>query len=172
MDCPFDCERFRRYSVELPYPQVTIIKPNRRYAAIISGAFGSKGSEMTAITQYGIHRLFLQGYPEAFDAYKYIASVEMTHWQLLGGLIRDLGLEPRFLSYETNCYWNGSFPAYRRAYHEILEADVEGEYAAIEHYTRMIGLIDNEEIRSLFRRIILDEEKHIEILTGLYCGNQ
>lgn len=172
MDCPFSCDEYKRYSLDLPYPTVTITKPNRRYATIVSGAFGGKGSEMTAITQYGIHRLFVENYPDVYRAYKYIAFVEMIHWQLLGNLIKDLGLEPRFLSYETNCYWNGSFPAYRHNLGEIIQADIEGEKAAIAHYKRMIDQINNEEIQNLFMRIILDEEKHVEILTELYAGRK
>ncbi len=168
MDLSFNCEEFKQYSVDLPYPKVTVTKQNRRYATIISGAFGGKGSEMTAITQYGIHRFFIEEYPEAANAYKYIAAVEMIHWNLLGGLIKDLGLCPKFLSYETNQPWNGCFPAYGTNFEEIITSDYEGERAAIAHYNRMIGSIDNAEIQSLFRRIILDEERHIEILTDLY----
>ncbi len=169
MDCPFDCAEFEKYSANLPYPEVAIAAPNQRYAVIVSGAFGGKGSEATAIAQYGIHRFFLQDCPEALNAYKYIAAVEMIHWDLLGGLIRDLGLPPKFFSYETNAWWNGRFPAYAYTFGDIIKADIAGEREAIAHYNRMIGQIENPGIQALFRRIILDEERHIEVLIGLYA---
>lgn len=170
MDCPFDCAVYAQYSLEIPYPNVEPKAPNRRYAQIVSGAFGGKGSEMTAITQYGAHRLLLRERPEAYRAYQYIAYVEMIHWNLLGTLIHRLGMYPTIRSCETGCWWNGSFPAYRQKFAEIIEADIAGEKDAIAHYRRMMERIDDQAIQSLFARIILDEEKHIEILNGLYRG--
>lgn len=168
MDCGFSCEELKQYSVDEPYPEVHIVKPNRRHATIISGGYAGRGSETTAIAQYSVHRHYLRGYPELFNAYKYIAFVEMNHWTLLGTLVKDLGLAPKLISYETNAYWNGSFPANQTVLGKIIQADIAGEQDAIRHYKRMIHAIDNPEIQALFRRIILDEEKHIEILHELY----
>ena len=170
MDCDFfcDCAEFRRYSVHLPYPEVTITQPNKRYASIISGAYAGKGSESTAIAQYSVHRFFTQRYPDIFIAYKDIAFTEMIHFTLLGNLIGGLGLKPELISYETGQYWNGSFPARRSSIKETLDADIQGEKDAVAHYKRMIGRIDNNSIQKLFERIIMDEEMHIQILTELY----
>lgn len=163
--CDFDCQLFDRYRVDLPYPSVSELRKNDVYANIISGAYAGKGSETTAIVQYASHRYFTQEYPQIHTAYKYIAFVEMTHFDLLGNLILNLGSNPKLYSYETSCYWNGSYAAYKWTIKSILEADIEGEYAAVAHYTKMIRLIPNESIQTLFRRIILDEERHIEVLS-------
>jgi bacterioferritin len=157
------------YSVNLPYPEVHITKPNRRYATIISGAYAGKGSESTAIAQYSVHRYYVQDYPDIFNAYKYIAYVEMIHWELLGNLVKDLGLSPKLISYETSAFWSGRFPAHETELSRILQSDIDGERDAVAHYQRMIRAIDNQEIQDLFCRIILDEEKHIEVLTNLYA---
>ncbi len=164
----FDCDVFNRYAVDLPYPQVRICEPNERFATLISGAYAGEGSETTAITQYASHRYFTTDYPDAFVAYKYIAFVEMIHFNLLGTLIKRLGYAPLIGSYETNQYWNGSFPSYQYVLKDILDSDIEGEQAAIAHYTRLISEIDDASFQALFARIILDEKKHIEILNGLY----
>jgi|AGTN01.3.fsa_nt_gi Uncharacterized conserved protein len=170
VDCGFDCELFNRYRVDLPYPDVMVSRVGTGYAAILSGIFAGKGSETTAIAQYASHRFFTLDYPEVFTAYKYIAFVEMIHFELLGSLIKRLGLDPRLYSYEDRRWWSGEDPAYRYAIRAILDSDIEGERDAIAHYTRAIGQIPDEGIRALLRRIIMDEERHIEVLTQLYAG--
>lgn len=168
MPCFFDCDMFSQYSNALPYPAVIASEPNSLYATLISGAYAGEGSETTAIAQYASHRYFTAAYPDVYEAYKYIAFVEMIHFSLLGDLIQRLGCAPLIGSYETNQYWNGSFPAYQYAPKDILEADIEGEHAAIAHYNRLISQIDDPSFQALFARIILDEEKHIEVLSRLY----
>ena len=167
MDCPFDCTDFNRYRVDLPYPRPVITEPNRRYACLISDAFSGAGSEMTAITQYGIHRFYLADLPEAYTAYLYIAASEMVHWQLLGQLVLELGSSPQYASLQSGRWWIGSNPAYRCTPPDIFESDIKGERDAIAHYERLLLSIDDPEIRGLIRRIILDEEHHIRVLTAL-----
>jgi bacterioferritin len=171
MDCAFfDCALFDRYRVSLPYPDVEVGEANPGYAAILSGTFAGKGSETTAIAQYSAHRFFTQSYPEIYTAYKYIAFTEMTHFSLLGRLILRLGTNPKLFSYEDLRWWSGADPAYHCAIRPILESDIEGEHGAIAHYTRIIGQIPHEGIQSLLRRIIMDEERHVEVLTQFYEG--
>lgn len=169
MSCFFDCDAFNQYRIDLPYPAVTIGEPNPQYAALVSGVFAGEGSETTAIAQYSTHRFFTTEYPDVYEAYKYIAFVEMIHFNLLGSLIKQLRFAPYLYSYEAEQYWSGSYPEYRMSLKEILESDIEGEKAAVAHYTRLINEIDNESFQALFARIILDEERHIEVLSGLYA---
>lgn len=168
MDCDFSCEEFNNYRVNEPYPKVTLAAPNQRYGKIVSDGYAGRGSETTAIMQYEVHRLCLPERPDLLRAYKYIAITEMTHWELLGNLVRQLGLSPRLIAYDTCTYWSGAFPASACTLDEILLTDIDGEYDAIAHYNRMIREISEPQIQALFQRIILDEEKHIEILTRLY----
>lgn len=136
------------------------------WATSISGAFGGPGSESTAIAQYTAHSFFTVDYPEIYHAYRCIASVEVRHLYLLGNLVRDLGLAPKFMTYETNCYWTGKNPTYAYELKSILLADLEGERASIAHYEKLIKQIDSPDFQRLFQRIILDERNHIEILTS------
>jgi bacterioferritin len=145
---------------------VQVSRPNRHYATLVSGAYAGQGSETTAIVQYMSHRYFIENYPDIHTAYKYIAFTEVIHQNLLGRLILRLGLNPLLLSYETNEFWRGSFPDYQYSLRNILESDLVGERHAIAHYERLIRDIDDISIQSLFRRIILDEERHVEILEG------
>ncbi len=170
MSCEFfDCTLFNQYHVDLPYPAVSVNAPNPRWAALLSGAFAGKGSESTAIGQYSTHRFFTQAWPEIYTAYKYIAFTEMTHFSLLGHLILKLGTNPKLFSYQDLRWWSGEDPEYHQSIRPILESDMEGERNAIAHYTRLIGEIDDESIRTLLRRIILDERRHLEVLGQLYA---
>jgi rubrerythrin len=52
----------------------------------------------------------------------------------------------------------------------IIQSDIEGEQGAVAHYTRDIDRIPDEGIRALLRRIIMDEQRYIMVLTQLYAG--
>jgi bacterioferritin len=168
MLCDFNCTEFNRYRVDLPYPSTSNVKPNPGYGQIISDAYAGQGSETTAIAQYWSHRYFVKNLPDVYVAYKYITIVETTHLELLGNLIQALGLNPLFYSYEARQYWSGYYPDYQLELNQILLSDIQGEREAITHYNQIINSIDEKSIQALVRRIILDEEKHIEELTNLY----
>lgn len=160
----------QNYLVDLPYPKVEVKMTNPYYAKLLSGAFGGPGSESTAIAQYTAHNFYTLDYPEINSAYQCITAVEVTHLTLLGNLIRDLGLPPKFLTYETNCYWTGKNPVYAYKIKPILLSDLKGERDAIAHYKRLINQIPSPEIQRLLQRIILDEEKHVEILSDFLAA--
>ena len=168
MECGFRCEEFSQYRVDLPYPDVIVRAPNEHYARLISGAFAGSGSELTAIAQYTFHNLYTDGYPDVSAALKYIAAVEATHLRLLGKLIIQLGLTPMYGSYETETYWNGNYSDYNTLIGDLLAVDIQGERNAIAHYDRLLHQIRDESIAQLFRRILLDEERHLEVLLPLY----
>jgi bacterioferritin len=162
----YDYENCNAFLVDMPYPNAFIRETNTAHAVLLSGAFAGPGSEATAIAQYTAHNFYTLGYPEIANAYRCIASVEMLHLNLLGGMIRELGLHPEFLTYETGAYWNGSYPVYAYDIKHILTSDIQGEYKAAEHYKSLISQISHRGIQNLLQRIIYDEEKHIQILSS------
>lgn len=157
---------FSPYQVNLPYPKTEGVEPNRRYAVLISDGYAGRGSEMTAVNQYLVHRYYLEKYPQIYLAYQKIAAVEQIHLQLLGKLIHQLGCRPFLQSCVTNHYWNGTFPDYQCTLESILESDLQGENEAISHYKLLICQINNDQIQRLFARIILDEQLHVQILSA------
>jgi bacterioferritin len=162
----YDYDNSSTFFVDMPYPQVTIREKNTAYAILLSGTFAGPGSESTAIAQYTAHNFYTMGYPEIANAYRNIISVEVHHLNLLGNMIRDLGVHPRFMTYETGAYWSGNYPAYACDIKRILNLDIQGEMDAAEHYKRLIRQIEHQDIQNLLQRIVLDEEKHIQILTS------
>ena len=154
------------YQVNLPYPEVKGMEPNRRFAILLSDAYAGRGSEMTAVNQYLVHSYYLEEYPKIYQAYQKIAQVEQIHLKLLGKLIHDLGSRPFLQSCVTNHYWSGIFPDYPYSLGAILESDIRGELESISHYKLLIRQINDDQIQRLMARIILDEQRHIQILSG------
>lgn len=153
------------YQVNLPYPKVVITEPNLRYATLISDGYAGRGSELTAVNQYLVHSYYLEKYPEIYRAYQKIAIVEKIHLELLGKLILNLGGKPLLQSGVTGHFWSGQFPDYQFTLKSILLRDIQGERDAISHYKLLICQITEDQIQRLFARIILDEQRHLKILT-------
>ena len=56
---------------------------------------------------------------------------------------------------------------------DMLTCNIEGEKGAIDGYRHLINVCENENIRALLERIIMDEENHIRVFEALkkkYCG--
>lgn len=159
-------ESCQKYFVDQPYPEIPILKPNNYYAALLSGAFAGHGSEMTAIAQYTAHGFYIEDYPEISKAYECISYVEMHHLDILGKLIYGLGCHPKFITYETNCYWSGNYPVYAYELRPILIADIKAEKEAVARYARLINQINSPDIQIILRRIMIDEQKHVEVFSG------
>lgn len=157
----------KKLTIDLPYPPVTLTKNDCQYAATISDAYAGKGSETTAFNQYKVHRFYLKKLPEIYEAYQILASAEMIHQELLGDIVIRLGVAPKLSSRITNCYWNGGFIHYRSQLLPIFESDAQEERNAIAHYKLLIETIPNQSMQELFKRIIMDEERHLAYLESL-----
>lgn len=167
------CETAEKYRVKLSYPKVHVTEPNAEYAKVLLGDYAGHVSEFGAIAQYIFHMIVLEeDYPDVSEALLGIAIVEMDHLDMLGDLINELGTPPQFRSCEDrrSTYWCAT-PRnvdYSVTVRKALLSDISIEMKAIANYEKSIEQIDNEEIRCLIRRIILDEEMHIEVFSGLY----
>jgi len=168
MECDINCKELNKYRADCPYPKLKVKRPNKKYGNLLLEAYGGKCSETTAITQYVSHNFYSGDNTELRNALKYISIVEMHHLNMLGDLIRQLGVRPKFKSVKCNQYWNGSFVNYDTDVKKMIRADIKGEREAIALYKKLICQIDDEGIRKLLRRIIMDEMKHIEVLSALY----
>lgn len=168
MECDFNCKELNKYRVDRPYPTVKVKRPNKKYGNLLLEAYAGQCSETTAITQYISHHFYAGSNAELRNALKYISIVEMHHLDMLGDLIKQLGVRPIFKSVNCNRYWNGSFVDYGTDAKKMIRADIKGEREAIALYKKLICQIDDEGIRKLLHRIIMDEKKHIEVLSSIY----
>lgn len=152
-----------QYSSPLPYPEIKVLEPNKRYAEILIEAYAGFGSELTAINQYIYHEFILDKQEkELKKLFKNIAIVEMKHLDILAELIKQLGVNPLFRG-SMNNYWNSSFVYYGTDLCNRLESDIDAETKAIEHYNKIIEIIKDPYIIAVLKRIIIDEQIHLEL---------
>ncbi|MEG2203874.1 MAG: ferritin-like domain-containing protein [Oscillospiraceae bacterium] len=158
----------------LPYPPARACKPCERTARIISSAYAGCLSELSAAMQYFYQSLFFAPcYPEAAKTLGCISRCEMRHIRLLGELLVSLGCPPKYRAttpQNASGWWNASpsFVHYDTRLESALLDNLSGEMKAIEFYRRAIQQIDDDGVCLLLRRIILDEEHHIELFKAIY----
>ncbi len=93
-----------------------------------------------------------------------IAKTEMHHHHLLGEAIYRLGGYPIM---GARTYWNGNMVNYTLDPRKFLQQNIAAEESAIMNYERTILNLDDECIKMMLERIILDEEIHIKIFKEL-----
>ncbi|MEF9934475.1 MAG: ferritin family protein [Clostridium sp.] len=158
------------FKVNLPYPEVKVKAKNPTYAKIMLQNYAGMVSEMSAICQYINHeqRIFKE-YPEISDTLKHIAMVEMHHLQMIGLLSHELGADLKFW-YEKkgkHQWWSPKFIDYEKTVQQMIKANIADEKSAIAQYEKSIAEIDDNYVTAVLKRIILDEQLHIKILTGI-----
>lgn len=157
--------------LDLRYPPIQVERRNPDYAAILSFDYCGPVSELSAITQYinNENRLCLTSCPLARTLLG-IAMAEMMHLQKLGELIVLLGGEVDFFAIRPNgaqVQWTPSCLTLPKNVRKMLCADIQAEKDAIAQYKEHIGMIDDECVNAVLRRIIRDEEYHIILLQAL-----
>lgn len=162
------------YCINKPYPAINIDKPNIRYVNIILPSYSGMVSEYSAISQYVYHSFRLQeSFFKVADALEGISIVEMHHLKILAQLLIKLGGNPKFyIAKKDKCYyWNSKFVNYGCSLKEMLTYDIKSEETAIKNYNKIISEIPDKNIQKIIKRIIEDEELHLEIFKKLYKEN-
>lgn len=169
------CQKERQYAAQVPYPLLQVEGKNLQYANLLMWDYASASSELTTITQYSYQSFCFYADPaqkELVHVLEQIAQVEMRHFRILGRLIVLLGGDPKLCICKRNRRkpWNGCMPDYRCCcVKEVLKRNIAGEEAAIQAYRTRIECIQDECVVSALKRIILDEEVHIEIFESMLC---
>lgn len=150
------------YRVNEPYPEINIPRENLYFANILMDDYCSIISEYTAISQY-IYGHIISDETELSDDFLGISMVEMQHLQLLGDVIKQLGGNPVFRS-GNGSVWNSTLVPYSNSTRNRLRLAIKSEQKSIDQYNSHISKINDVDIQNLLKRIILDEELHIQIL--------
>ena len=159
-----------RYADASPYPPVCVCVPNPAYARAMLSNMGSSNSEMGAVSLYFYNSLVTQSpYEEISQCFHQISMVEMHHLEIFGKLALQLGADPRLWSWQNQrrIYWSPGYNQYPRELKALLTNAIAGEKAAIQKYQCQAESIQDPHIVANLNRIILDEERHVEIMTGL-----
>lgn len=145
----------------LPYPEIDIQTQSYHEVRLLMPAFGGKDSETTAIMTY-IYQSYILAPDDETLSYviKKISMTEMRHHELLGTMIVQLGGTP-IIGGNYN-YWQGGYVNYTKNPTTILNNNIIDEKKAIADYKEIIRKSNNETVKAVIARIILDEEVHIE----------
>lgn len=152
-----------KFASELPYPEIEV-KANLAQSKLLMPNYCGAGGELTAILTYCFQSYITPKYPDLSRAIIGVAKCEMLHHRLLGDAIYKLGGYPIMGS---RTYWNGSFANYTLDPKKFLQQNIVAEESAIINYERTILNLEEESVKMLLERIILDEELHIKIFKEL-----
>ena len=155
--------------VDIPYPEIKVKEKNIKLAKEILSSYAGSVSEDTAIHNYIFQYLILEN-DEIKNILKEIVIVEMHHLEILGELVKKLGLTPLYLSVSNdNTKWfSGEYVTYEKELKNILLDNIRNEELAIKNYEKIIIGTDDEYVKYILKRIILDEKMHIQVFLNLY----
>lgn len=155
--------------VNLPYPKVNVLEKNQSFAYKLLDIYSGTISEFTAVGQYSFQSIFLNEYKELSKILESISITEMRHLKILGELIQTLGLIPYYVTYKNNSPipWNSDNINYTTNYRDMLTSNIRNEELSIQKYNELISETNDQNIKDILNRIIMDEKKHIEVLSIL-----
>lgn len=160
-------------TVDIPFPSLDDITPDRRTAEIISPAYAASGSELTAVLQYVYHSLHFEDgdMDDIAKIYHSIFVAEMYHLDLIGDMLIRLGVDPIFVGMPPHKfnYFSSSYVSYSKTPKQMLLDDINGEMKAIELYRSMVAKLGECTVSSVISRIIMDEELHLKTLKEIYA---
>lgn len=158
--------------VDLPYPPVAAGEANPLYARAMLSNVGGSNSEITAVSLYFYNSLVAKKqYEQIASCFQSISITEMHHLDIFGELALQLGADPRLWERRNTGYrwWTPAYNNYPREIKTLLRNAIDGEKAAIRKYTRQQQLIKNDNIVENLKRIVLDEELHVQIFESMYA---
>lgn len=158
-------------NLNLPYPPV---QPGRdpKAASLLLEDYSGAGSELSAVTQYFYASAQMQGRCQAiYETMKQVAIAEMLHMDLLAQAIIAKGGDPRYVMLggrKPEKCWNSGVIAYGKDPACILLESIDAEQGAVDQYRRHIRCIEDPSVQALLERIVLDEQRHLQLFQQLY----
>ena len=153
--------------VDKKYPEVNFNLTDKKLAMEFKKSYVE---EVNAVNQYVYDELITEdNLKELKITLKSVARDEMEHIELLGKIIVNLGGSPNYTY--INDLGNQDYYSTNRVYYntdinKFLKYNINKEKEVILEYERLLKITDNDNIKSVINRIILDEKKHIELLNS------
>lgn len=154
-----------------PYPPITVCAKNIEYAAAMVSNIGACNSEMSAVSLYFYNSVITkEAFGEVSVCFHKISVVEMQHLNIFSQLTLKLGMDPRLWQRKNGKmeYWSPDCNRYPDRILLLLENALRGELDTIEKYRQQAEWIKDENIAAILKRIIIDEDLHVEIFRDLY----
>jgi bacterioferritin len=126
-------------------------------------------SEMTDVARYFYISVVTKERHSAIAAcFHDISIVEMHHLDFFAEFAHLLGADPRLWSGRAQKrWWSPSFISYPCELRALIAESIKAEEAAIAKYSRQANTICDQNIVAMLRRIVLDEEHHLQIFREL-----
>lgn len=163
-------ENVKMAVVSEPYPPIKVEGKNRHYADLLSVDFTGAVSEFTAVTQYVNHEIRLkENYCNIAETVLSISISEMMHMDILGELIVLLGSSLTYNAYycKKKHLWTPKYVEYKKTPRDMILSDIKAEEGAIAQYKDHIKRISDVYITNILKRIIKDEEHHINLFNEI-----
>lgn len=166
-----------KYTAPGPYPEVRAGGKNWRYGQAMLSNIGGSVSEMGAVALYRYGHVTQAAWPEVAECLGRLSMVEMRHLDIFSRLACQLGEDPRLWApfRGGRRYWTPEYLRYPRQLGQALRRALDAERETIQKYSQQALWIKDENVTENLRRIIADEQVHVEILSGLlksYCAQE
>ncbi|WP_109708904.1 ferritin-like domain-containing protein [Faecalicatena contorta] len=158
------------YKVNAPYPPICVNGQNAVYASEMLSNVGGVVSEMSDVSRYFYNAVVTgQEYNSIAECFHHISIVEMHHLNIFAELALLLGADPRLWSGRTHKHWwTPAYNQYPREMRPLISCSIKAEQEAIYKYSKQADSIRDRNIVAILERIILDEERHIQIFNEMY----
>lgn len=153
-----------------PYPDGKPERRDMRLAQRLLPLWSGGNGELAAISSYCVTALQTEEHSPALgELFEELAQCELTHFRLLGRLIRDLGGELTLLPRggAGTPVGHNSRPD---GIGQMFEQYMRREQAAADTYRYLMSQTEDEAVRALLARIAEDEENHAAMFARLYRG--
>ncbi len=135
---------------------------NYRFMRALDGAYIG---ELEGISDYIYFALLSEDkFPALYQLFENHALDEMRHFDMLGGIIVEMGgnpvinanirTKPIYVTSDSDC----------DSAITMIERSLAAEYAGIENYKKLIESADNDMVRGVLGKILIDEERHVREL--------
>lgn len=155
------------YKIDAPYPPVRVNGPNSAYACAMLSDMGDVVSEMSDVTRYFYVAVVAKPqYDWVSICFNHVSIVEMYHLNIFAELALLLGANPKLCNGQK--WWSPSFITYPREIRALVAESIKAEEDAIRKYSRQANTIGDANIVEILRRIVRDEERHLQIFREIY----
>lgn len=155
-------------SLDLPYPSIKGVTADRRTVMMVRRAYAGKHGELKGVLQYVYHYFYFNKLKdfETANVILGIAQCEMKHFEILGELLLELGIDPIFSSVSplgASCDFVSDI-SYSKTAEKMIFDDISFEMVSASNYERLSDEVEDPTLQALFKRLALDEELHIKVL--------
>ena len=155
-----EVEKLLAKTDQIPYPEVTRVIPNERYASMLYDDYAGNLGELSAITQYIYEHIQFNDQPDLAKIMKRIAIEEMKHLDIVGDIIKRLGKKAIYQD-TKGILWSAKNVQYDfNNITEMMDFNIYSENKAIEGYRKAIVYTNQLNLKRLWERIIMDEKTH------------